>query len=153
MRIGIESIICQGAEIGDGTYIDFGCFVGDTKIGKNCTISYRAQIYNGIQIGDNSWIAGFVCDNTKIGYNTVFMGKTVHKYNFPPEKLPVTDEVEPAPTIGDRVFIGMDAIIIGDVEIGDNARIGAGAVVTKDVEPGETVAGVPATPLKRKPHK
>jgi len=150
VRIGTGSIICQGAEIGDGTYIDFGCFVGEgTKIGEGCTLSYRAQIYNDVKIGKKSWITGFVCDNTKIGRNTVFMGKTVHKYNFPPERRPVFDEIEPAPIIGNYVFVGMGAIIIGDVEIGDYATVGAGAVVTKDVEPGETVAGVPAKPLRK----
>lgn len=50
-----------------------------------------------------------------------------------------------APTIGDRVFIGAGAAIIGDVMIADEVVIGANAVVTKDIlEPGITVAGAPA---------
>ena len=48
------------------------------------------------------------------------------------------------PIIGDNVFIGARAIIIGGVRIGNNARIGAGAVVTKDVPNGCTAVGVPA---------
>ena len=36
-------------------------------------------------------------------------------------------------TIGDDVFIGVGAAILGEVTIGDGARIGANAVVTKDV--------------------
>ena len=32
------------------------------------------------------------------------------------------------PTIGNNVFIGTGAIIIGDITIGDNAKIGAGAI-------------------------
>jgi len=47
-------------------------------------------------------------------------------------------------TIGDDVFIGQRAIILGGLTIGNGATVGAGAVVTKDVGPGETVAGVPA---------
>lgn len=50
-----------------------------------------------------------------------------------------------APKIGDRVFIGAGAQIIGDITIADDVVIGANAVVTKDIlEPGITIAGVPA---------
>lgn len=50
-----------------------------------------------------------------------------------------------APIIGDNVFIGSGAKIIGDIEIGNNIAIGAGAVVTKTfLEDGITIAGVPA---------
>ncbi|NOZ81991.1 MAG: hypothetical protein GXO63_02465 [Candidatus Micrarchaeota archaeon] len=150
MRIESGSIVCQDTKVGKGTYVDFDCFTGEgTEVGNNCVLSYRAEVYNNVKIGDNSWVAGFVCDNTKIGRNTVFMGKTVHRYNFAPEKRPVFNEIEPAPIIGNHVFVGMDAIIIGDVEIGDYATVAAGAVVTKDVPPGEVVAGVPARPIKR----
>ena len=44
-----------------------------------------------------------------------------------------------APTIGDNVYIGAGAKIIGNVQIGDNVRIGANAVVTKDVPPNTLV--------------
>lgn len=37
------------------------------------------------------------------------------------------------PTIGDDVFIGVGAAILGEITIGDGARIGANAVVTRDV--------------------
>lgn len=51
-------------------------------------------------------------------------------------------------TIGDNVFIGAGAKIIGDVVIGDGAVIGANAVVTHNVPPGAVVAGVPAKIIK-----
>lgn len=38
-----------------------------------------------------------------------------------------------SPKIGNRVFLGAGAMVIGRVEIGDNVRIGAGCVVTEDV--------------------
>lgn len=44
-----------------------------------------------------------------------------------------------APVIGDNVYIGAGAKIIGAVTVGDGARIGANAVVTFDVPPNATV--------------
>ena len=47
-------------------------------------------------------------------------------------------------TIGNNVFIGMNAIITRGVTIGDNVIIGAGSVVTKDCEGDSVYAGNPA---------
>jgi len=49
-----------------------------------------------------------------------------------------------SPTIGDDVFIGAGAKIIGNVKIGNGASIGANAVVLEDVPDGRTAVGVPA---------
>lgn len=49
-----------------------------------------------------------------------------------------------APIIGNYVYIGPGAKIVGGVVVGDRAVIGANAVVVKDVPPGVTVGGVPA---------
>lgn len=38
-----------------------------------------------------------------------------------------------APVIGDNVYIGCGAKLIGRITIGTNARIGANAIVVKDV--------------------
>jgi len=46
--------------------------------------------------------------------------------------------------IGNRVWIGYQAIILPGVEIGEGSVVAAGAVVTKSVEPFTIVAGVPA---------
>ena len=48
------------------------------------------------------------------------------------------------PTIGDRVFIGTGAKLLGGITIGDDVRVGANAVVLEDVPAGATVVGVPA---------
>jgi serine O-acetyltransferase len=48
------------------------------------------------------------------------------------------------PTIGDRVYIGPGAIVIGPIAVGDDALIGAGAVVVKSVPPSGVVVGNPA---------
>jgi serine O-acetyltransferase len=48
------------------------------------------------------------------------------------------------PTIGDRVYIGAGARVLGSITIGDNAAIGANAVVVKNVPAGAVATGVPA---------
>ena len=48
------------------------------------------------------------------------------------------------PTIGDNVYIGSGARILGGVEIGNDARIGANAVVIDDGPQGATAVGMPA---------
>jgi serine O-acetyltransferase len=48
------------------------------------------------------------------------------------------------PVIGDDVFIGANATIIGKVRIGDGARIAANSLVLTHVPPGATAIGVPA---------
>jgi len=48
------------------------------------------------------------------------------------------------PTIGDNVYIGPGAKIVGKVSIGNNVAIGANCVVTKDVPDNAVVVGIPA---------
>ena len=49
------------------------------------------------------------------------------------------------PIIGDNVYIGAGAKIVGDIHIADDVAIGAGAVVVKSIEEkGTTWGGVPA---------
>lgn len=47
-------------------------------------------------------------------------------------------------TIGDNVYIGVGAKILGKVFIGDNARVGANAVVLEDIPTNATAVGMPA---------
>lgn len=48
------------------------------------------------------------------------------------------------PIIGENVYIGAKATVIGPVKIGNNAMIGDGALVITDVPEGCTAVGVPA---------
>ncbi|TPV92613.1 MAG: serine acetyltransferase [Myxococcales bacterium FL481] len=53
------------------------------------------------------------------------------------------------PTIGDDVFIGVGACILGGVTIGDRVRISANSLVMTDMPDDSTVIGVPARPMPR----
>ena len=57
-----------------------------------------------------------------------------------------------APVIGDHVFIGSGAKLIGDIQIADRICIGAGSVVVSSfTAPGITIAGVPARKISDNP--
>lgn len=56
------------------------------------------------------------------------------------------DEV---PVIGNNVYIGAGAKVLGRVVVGDGARIGANAVVLIDVPPNCTAIGIPARIIAR----
>jgi serine O-acetyltransferase len=48
------------------------------------------------------------------------------------------------PKLGQHVFVGAGAKVLGNVKIGDFSRIGAGSVVLDDVPPHHIAVGVPA---------
>ncbi|RYZ36728.1 MAG: serine acetyltransferase [Sphingobacteriales bacterium] len=54
------------------------------------------------------------------------------------------------PTIGDRVFIGPGALILGGISIGNDVLIGANAVVHFDVEDCSVVAAPSASVISKK---
>lgn len=51
------------------------------------------------------------------------------------------------PKVGDRVLIGANASVLGNIKIGNGAKIAAGSVVLKPVSENCIVAGVPAIPV------
>ena len=53
-------------------------------------------------------------------------------------------ERDVSPLLGDNVFLGAGAKIIGGVRIGSNVKVGANAVVVSDLPDGVTAVGVPA---------
>jgi serine O-acetyltransferase len=61
-----------------------------------------------------------------------------------------TNSLHESPLIGNRVYVGPGAIIIGPIIIGDDAVIGAGAVVTRSVQPRGVAVGNPARVISRK---
>ena len=49
-----------------------------------------------------------------------------------------------APTLGNRVWVGTNAVIVGKISIGDNVLIAPNAFVNRDVPPNSVVIGNPA---------
>ena len=51
---------------------------------------------------------------------------------------------EGVPAIGNDVFIGTGAVLLGHIKVGNNAALGVNSVVIDDVPAGVMVAGAPA---------
>ena len=58
------------------------------------------------------------------------------------------DPVTHRPVIGDRVDIGVGAVIVGPISIGSDSVIGANAVVLQNIPPYSVAVGVPAKVVK-----
>ena len=101
-----------------------GCEITTSNIGRRIFFPHMSGIIISYfsKIGDDC----VICQQVTIGRNRF------HDY----EKAPVK-----APVIGNKVFIGAGAKIIGPITVGDNVRIGANTVVTKDVPSDCTVVG------------
>ena len=113
---------------------------------------YRLKIGDGTIIGDNALLAAgrglTIGKNVNLSSNvSIYSGAHDHRDPYFRSTPATTHSV----TIGDRVWIGSNAIILTGVNIGEGAVICAGCVVTKDVEPYAVVAGIPAKKVNERP--
>ena len=113
-----------------------------TDYGKNITLGKSVFINEGCCFQDQGGIE--IGDNVLIGQQVVI---ATLNHDLAPDKRA---NMIPAPVkIGNSVWIGAHATILGGVTIGDNAVVAAGAVVTKDVPANTVVGGVPAKTIKK----
>jgi serine O-acetyltransferase len=105
-----------------GAYIEYACQIGGgLYLGHMCSIVTNVRCTIG--------------DNCTLGHG-VTIGKTHDRSKHPG-----------VPMIGDRVYLGCGAAILGGVRIGDDAVVAPNAVVISDVPAGAVVGGIPARVL------
>jgi len=105
------------------------------------TFKYGISISPTTPIGSGLYIAHFggivVNTDASIGKNcNLSHGITIAQTNRGKRKG--------VPVIGDNVYIGPGAKIIGRITVGNNVAIGANCVVTRDVPDNAVVVGIPA---------
>lgn len=120
----IARYISEKAKRKTGTEIHPGA-----KIGKGLFIDHGT----GVVIGETAIIG----DNV-----TMFHGVTLGGTG--------KEKGKRHPTIGNNVFIGSGAKLLGNITIGDNVKIGANAVILKDVPSDTTIVGVPGKIVRTK---
>lgn len=110
------------------------------KVKYGFDISYRTEIGAGLYIGHFGNIV--IHGDAVIGENcNISQGITIGISNYGDKKG--------TPTIRDRVFIGPNACVFGNITIGNNVTIGANAVVTDTIPDGKTVLSSKAIILEK----
>lgn len=109
-------------------------------------IKYGFQIYPETEIGEGFYLGhwGMVVVNPAavIGKNcNMAQGVTIAQANRGKRKG--------TPTIGDEVWIGPNAVVVGNITIGNNVLIAPNAYVAIDVPDNSVVVGNPAKWLHR----
>lgn len=107
--------------------------------------SWRTQVGAGLSL-NHGW--GLVVNpKVIIGNNvTLFHGVTLGRKDV---YLPSGEVVIGYPVLKDLVWVGPNAVIVGDVEIGEGSRIAGGAFVTESIPPYSMVVGNPAVIVKQ----
>jgi serine O-acetyltransferase len=103
--------------------------LGQCIIGRNARFGQRFVLIHSQGVVINSSVVGG--DDIRIEH-----------------QVTIGAEKEKAPHLGNRVFIGAGAKIIGAIAIGNDVKVGANAVVTKDLPDGATAVGIPAAVVR-----
>jgi bifunctional UDP-N-acetylglucosamine pyrophosphorylase/glucosamine-1-phosphate N-acetyltransferase len=154
------------ATIGNDTVIfPHTVISGTVRIGSNCKIGPFTHLRDGTTLDDGVEVGAFVeIKQSHLGNGTIArhlaylgdaevgaganIGATAITANYDGQRKNKTE-------IGAGSRIGAGAILVAPVKIGEDAIVGANAVVTRNqhVVEGQTVVGVPARPLDRKPNQ
>lgn len=105
------------------------------EITTGISISYASQIGSDFYIGHFGGI--IINASAIIGSNcNISQGVTIG--------VSGRGENRGVPIIGNNVYIGANATVVGKIKIGDNCIIAANSLVSNSVEANTTVMGVPA---------
>ena len=140
---GIQNVLFEGKN----AVPDRCNFSGNISLGYATTLGYNNFLHGNISIGKYCQLGADIAIHTTnhpTNYMTTYINKNLFKGEL--KKLKETNTV----VIGNDVWIGHNALIVGNVKIGNGAVIAAGAIVTKNVSPYTIVAGVPAKPIRKR---
>lgn len=138
---GIDQVDFEG----NNAVLEFSNFNGNVKVGYATTFGIHNLVHGDVEIGRYCQFGPYASVNT---YNhpahhiTTYINKRLLN-----GKMTAYKSSQPT-RIGNDVWVGKNAQILGGITVGNGAVIAAGAVVTKDVPDYHIVAGVPARIVK-----
>lgn len=138
---GIDQVEFEG----NNAVLSESNFNGNVKVGYATTFGVHNLIHGDITIGRYCQFGPYAAVNTfnhPLNHMTTYINKRLLKGMM--TKYKTSEKTE----IGNDVWVGKNAIILGGVRVGDGAVVAAGSVVTKDVPDYHIVAGVPANVVK-----
>ena len=141
--VGHYSIVGSGTVIKEKVILDdFSIIECEVILGSGTLVIYRAQVCNEACIGEECVIGGFVAERVVVGKRSRVFGRIMHSQYDPGIAWDDPEAEEGSAIIGDDVFIGFNATVVGPIEIESGAYICAGAIVTKPVPPQYVAHGV-----------
>jgi bifunctional UDP-N-acetylglucosamine pyrophosphorylase / glucosamine-1-phosphate N-acetyltransferase len=149
-RIGQGSILTN-TTVADGAVVKPYCVMDDAVVGPAAIVGPFSRLRPGADVGEAAHVGNFVeLKKTKLGKGakanhltylgdaTIGAGTNVGcgtvTCNYDGEKKHPT-------IIGERAFIGSDAILVAPISIGDGAYVAAGSTLTEDVPAGALALG------------
>lgn len=134
--IGAGTKVWQFASVTRGTVLGEDCSVAPCAVldgpvfGDRCRISPGVHIGPGFRIGNDVFLGANVILCNDMWPSVDKEGFDVDLYRTPGHESVI---------IGDRVAIGVNAVILPGVMIGDDCVIAAGSVVGRSIPPGMVV--------------
>lgn len=111
--------IPQSTTIGEGTVIQYGCFVScNVRIGRGVLLQPHCNVGHDCVLGDNC-IMSSSCN----------LSGNVH--------------------VGDNAYVAVAVSVREGISVGSNSIIGMGSMVLRDIPDGVIAMGNPARPLKK----
>lgn len=155
IRAGVR---ITNSRVGHGVTILDNCVIADSEISNDCTVGPFAHLRGSAKMDEKSKVGNFVeLKKTVLGRGSkashlTYLGDATigEKTNIGAGTITCNydGKNKHATTIGNKVKIGSDTMLVAPVKVGDGAVTGAGSVVTKDVEANKLVVGAPARVIK-----
>lgn len=162
------TVLVGDVELAAGARIHDSEFEGPATLDRGARVGPDAWIGRYTGLGENSSILRstverFCAIGSRVAinpFNHPMHWMTTHEFAYRGDSYGWVDEYRDCKRlartpdmfhrvhIGNDVWIGHGASVIGNVTVGDGAVIGAGAVVTSDVLPYAIVGGVPARVIR-----
>ncbi len=132
----------------------------------HCRIAFdrgtaRVVIGNRTYVGASSLVAAqeiVIGDDVLVSWGVTIVDHDSHSLHFPQRQEDVrlwksgrkdwTHVPQKPVRVGDKSWLGFNAIVLKGVTVGEGSVVAAGSVVTKDVPPWSVVAGNPAKVIR-----
>lgn len=131
-------------------YMGYGSYIGEectikAKVGRFCSIGHKVTVLTGTHPSHKYVSTNPVFFSLGLQNGTTFVKKQKFK-----EVVYADEKNRYGAIIGNDVWIGYNATIMGGVVIGDGAIVASGALVKDNVEPYTIVAGQPAKVISKR---
>lgn len=132
---GVKPRLAESAFLADGARV-----IGDVELGEGCSVWFNAVVRGDVH-------------RIRVGARTNIQDGAIIHCTFERHETIIGSDVSIAHlamihgcTLGDRVLIGMQAIVMDGAVVGEESIVGAGAVVTQNmrIPPRSLVLGAPA---------